>query len=30
MRKGEHNRKNVRQALLNAWLGCGDWGEGVP
>ena len=25
-----HNRKNVRQALFNAWLGCGDWGEGFP
>jgi hypothetical protein len=28
--RGEYNRKNVRQALFNAWLGCGDWGEGFP
>jgi hypothetical protein len=28
--RGEHNRKNVRQALFNAWLGCGDWGNGFP
>ena len=25
-----HNRKKVRQALFEAWLGCGEWGNGFP
>ena len=30
MCRGEYNRKNVRQALFDAWLGCGEWGNGFP
>jgi hypothetical protein len=28
--QAQHNRKNVRQELFEAWLGCGEWGNGFP